>query len=77
MKSSRFELVKYYYENKLWNKGMVRAAVGRWITAEECAELLQEKPAAEPPAPSMENRLSDVEEAINGIIRKEPVRDAG
>ena len=40
--SPKFELVKYYYDNDLWSEARVRKAVGKWITAEECAEILGE-----------------------------------
>lgn len=33
--SQNFNKVKHYYNTKLWTLGMVRNAVGRWITAEE------------------------------------------
>ncbi len=34
--SLKFEKVKAYYDAGLWNKAMVRNAVGKnWITAEE------------------------------------------
>ena len=37
--SQKFELVKNYYERGLWDENRVRAAVGRWITAEEYEEI--------------------------------------
>lgn len=40
--SPKFELVKSYYQRGLWSAERVRAAVGRWITAEEAAEILGE-----------------------------------
>lgn len=40
MHSKKFELVKGYYEKGLWNADRVRAAVGIWITQEECDEIL-------------------------------------
>ena len=40
--SEHFELVKSYYDRHLWTAARVRKAVGKWITAEECAEILGE-----------------------------------
>lgn len=41
--SPKFEKVKFYYDNGLWNKAMVANAVVRgWITAEEYAEIVGE-----------------------------------
>ena len=40
--SEKFDLVKSYYDRKLWSADRVRKAVGKWITAEECAEILGE-----------------------------------
>lgn len=37
--SKNFEKVKRYYGAGLWSLGMVRNAVGRWITAEEFTEI--------------------------------------
>lgn len=39
--SAKFELVKKYYDNGLWNEQMVKNAVGRWITEEEKNEILK------------------------------------
>ena len=39
--SPRYELVKSYYLRGLWSAERVRAAAGRWITAEEAAEILR------------------------------------
>ncbi len=39
--SEKFELVKGYYARGLWDESRVRKAVGKWITAEECAEILE------------------------------------
>ena len=39
--SAKFELVKSYYERGMWDASRVRAAVGRWITAEEAEAILQ------------------------------------
>lgn len=36
---SKFEKVKVFYYAKLWSLGMVRNAVGRWITADEFQEI--------------------------------------
>ena len=40
--SEKFELVKSYYDRHLWKASRVRKAVGKWITAAECAEILGE-----------------------------------
>ena len=40
--SPKFELVKSYYDRGLWDADRVRNAVGKWITAEEAAEILGE-----------------------------------
>lgn len=34
-RSEKYELVKGYYDRKLWNLDRVWMAVDRWITAEE------------------------------------------
>lgn len=41
--SKNFEKVRDYYLRGLWNEDRVRAAVGKWITQEECDEILSEK----------------------------------
>ena len=38
--SPKFELVKSYYDRGLWSADRVRKAVGKWITEEECEEIL-------------------------------------
>lgn len=38
--SAKFDKVKDYYDNGLWNKQMVLNAVGKWITDEEAEEIL-------------------------------------
>ena len=38
--SRMFELVKSYYDSGLWSEQRVRNAVGKWITQEECDEIL-------------------------------------
>ena len=38
--SPKFALVKSCYDGGLWNEARVRAAVGKWITKEECDEML-------------------------------------
>lgn len=38
--SKNFEKVKNYYDRGLWSKSRVKAAIGKWITAEEAAEIL-------------------------------------
>lgn len=40
--SKNFEKVKNYYDNGLWSKERVRAAVGKWITAAEYEEITGE-----------------------------------
>lgn len=40
--SAKFETVKRYYDEGLWNIAMVQNAVGRWITAEEYKEIIGE-----------------------------------
>ena len=41
--SSKFQKVKYYYDNGLWNINRVRnAVVKNWITAEEFEEITGE-----------------------------------
>lgn len=40
--SKNFEKVKGYYERGTWSIVRVRAAVGKWITAEEYAEITGE-----------------------------------
>ena len=40
--SPKFEIVKSYYDRGLWDADRVRNAVGKWITAEEAAEILGE-----------------------------------
>jgi hypothetical protein len=36
---NKFEKVKGFYEAELWSLGMVRNAVGRWITPDEFQEI--------------------------------------
>ncbi len=44
--SEKYELVKYYYDEELWDKKKVkRAVVKNWITAEEY-ELITGEPYA-------------------------------
>ena len=39
--SKRFEMVKRYYEKRLWDADRVRMAVKcGWITEQECEEIL-------------------------------------
>ena len=40
--SAKYELVKSYYDRGLWSDDRVRAAVGKWITEGEAAEILKE-----------------------------------
>lgn len=37
--SEKFEKVRGYYKNRLWNLAQVRNAVGKWITEEEYQEI--------------------------------------
>lgn len=37
--SKKFDMVKEFYDNKLWSIKRVWNAVGRWITAEEYKEI--------------------------------------
>lgn len=37
--SKNFEKVKQYYDLNLWNLKKVKAAVGKWITADEYEEI--------------------------------------
>ena len=46
--SPKFERVKTYYDEKLWNETMVRNAIGKWITTEEAEEILGTEDAGEP-----------------------------
>lgn len=41
--SKNFEKVKGFYDAGLWSLGMVRNAVGRWITVEEFREITGEE----------------------------------
>lgn len=44
MHSPKYGKVKGYYDNGLWNKSMVRNAVGKlWITKAEYKEITGEK----------------------------------
>lgn len=38
--SKNYIKVKRYYERGLWDAERVRAAVGKWITQEECDRIL-------------------------------------
>lgn len=38
--SKNYEKVKQYYNDGRWDEDRVRNAVGRWITEEECSEIL-------------------------------------
>lgn len=38
--NTKFELVRNYFQRGLWDATRVQNAVGRWITAEEAAEIL-------------------------------------
>ena len=45
--SKNYEKVKDYYDRGLWRIDRVRAAVGKWITAEEFKEITGEDYDAE------------------------------
>ena len=38
--SKNYDKVKTYYERGMWSEDRVRAAVGKWITEEECTEII-------------------------------------
>lgn len=38
--SKKYDLIRTYYLRGLWSADRVRQAAGRWITAEEAAEIL-------------------------------------
>lgn len=38
--SQKFNIVKAYYDAKRWTRAMVLNAVGKWITANEAAEII-------------------------------------
>lgn len=40
--SKNYEKVKGYYDRGMWSAARVKAAVGKWITDAECAEILGE-----------------------------------
>lgn len=40
--SKNYEKVKSYYDRGMWSEERVRSAVGKWITEEEYAEIVQE-----------------------------------
>lgn len=40
MHSTNFEKVKTYYDRGMWSAARVQAAVGKWITEAEAAEIL-------------------------------------
>lgn len=39
--SVNFDKVKAYYTRGMWSAERVKAAVGKWITEAECAEILE------------------------------------
>lgn len=41
--SSKFELVKWYYNAGLWSAERVKNAIGKWITKEESEKILNKK----------------------------------
>ncbi len=49
--SPKYELVKRYYDQGLWNETRVRNAVKKgWITQQECDWILYGEPEQEPEA---------------------------
>lgn len=38
--SKNYDKVKTYYDRGMWSEDRVRAAVGKWITEDECAEII-------------------------------------
>ena len=40
MHSPKFNLVKRYYNRKLWSKQMMLNAIGKWVTKEEYEEIV-------------------------------------
>lgn len=40
-RSANFEKVQRYYTRGMWSAARVQAAVGKWITEAECAEILE------------------------------------
>lgn len=38
--SERFQMVSDFYTHGLWSAERVRNAVGRWITQDECDQIL-------------------------------------
>lgn len=41
--SQKFEKVRRYYLDGLWNETMVKNAIDRWITSEEAEQILNSK----------------------------------
>lgn len=41
--SKKYNTVKEYYNKGLWTEGMVRNAVGRWISEDEADEIIESK----------------------------------
>ena len=39
---NKFDKVKEFYDSGLWSEGMVRNAVGRWITPEEFYKITEQ-----------------------------------
>lgn len=38
--SKNYDKVKTYYDRGMWSEDRVHAAVGKWITEEECTEII-------------------------------------
>lgn len=43
MMSKHYEKVKNYYLHNIWSEQMVRNAIGKWITEDECEMILRSK----------------------------------
>lgn len=41
--SANYEKVKHYYDYGMWSAARVEAAVGKWITAAEAEEIMEDK----------------------------------
>ena len=54
--SKKFDLVKDFYDRRLWSKTRVWNAVGRWITAEEYEEI-----TGEPYEPATDTNVGEKE----------------
>lgn len=59
---AKYDIVKNYFDRRLWNEKMVINVIGRWITKEEAAEII----GHEPDVPGGEYLSSD--EALDIIL---------